>query len=184
MRTTRHLLTSFLLALFVLFLAAEPAMAQRDNSEVRASPNAMLSQTIGTTVVNMHYSRPGVKGRTIFGGLAPWDQVWRAGANEPTTVMFEDDVLIEGEPLPAGTYNIFIEPHEEGPWDFIVHEVVGWGTMYDPEKEILRVQVMPEEAPTQEWLAYSFEDLSDDAATLQMHWANTMLPVRVEVAGQ
>lgn len=170
------------LVLFALLLATQPAQAQRDNSEVRASPNAKVSQTIGTTVVDMHYSRPGVKGRTIFGDLVPYGEVWRAGANEPTTISFSDDVTIEGQPLEAGTYNLFIRPVQDGAWDVIFTTEVGWGTQFDQADPVLEVSVTPEDAPQQEWLMYRFVDLSDTSATLVMHWDETRLPISIETA--
>lgn len=173
--------TGFLLAL-ALLLVAEPAHAQRDNSETRASPNAALSQTIGTTVIDMHYGRPGVKGRTIFGDLVPWGEVWRAGANEPTTLTFSDDVQIEGEPLDAGTYNLFLRPNQNGAWDVIFTTTVDWGTMFDQADPVLEISTSPEDAPPQEWLMYRFEDLSDSSATLVMHWAETQLPIEISTA--
>lgn len=170
---------SGLLALLALLLIADPAYAQRDNSEPRASPNAKVSQTIGTTEVDMHFSRPGVKGRTIFGDLVPWGEVWRAGANEPTTITFSDDVEVEGQSLEAGEYNLFIRPHEEGDWDVIFTTPVRWGTMFDEAEPVLEVSATPEEAPQQEWMDYRFEALSDTSATLVMHWDETRLPITI-----
>lgn len=170
-------------ALLVLLLMANPASAQRDNSSPRPSPNAAVSQTIGTTVVDLHYSRPGVKGRNIFGGLQPWGQVWRAGANEPTTITFSKDVMVEGQPLPAGSYALWITPMENGAWDVIFGDLVGWGTQYDPTKDVLKVSATPENAPAQEWLMYRFEDLSATGATLVMHWDAVRLPIRITTAG-
>ena len=171
-----------LLAVLALLLTAGSAQAQRDNSETRASPNAKVSQTIGTTVVDMHYSRPGVKGREVFGGLQDWGTVWRAGANEPTTVTFSDDVEIQGQPLEAGTYNIFMRPQQQGDWDVIFTEPVKWGTMFDQAEPVLEVQATPEEAPHQEWLSYSFEDLSDTSANLVMRWDETKVPISISTA--
>ena len=86
-------------------MATAPATAQeRGNEEPRTSPNAAVSQPIGTTEVRLTYGRPQVNGRTIFGGLVPYDEVWRTGANEDTTISVSSDVTVEGEPLPAGTY--------------------------------------------------------------------------------
>ena len=175
-------LSTGLFLFFALLLATEPAHAQRDNSEPRASPNSEVSQTIGTTVVDMHYSRPGVKGRDIFGDLVPYDEVWRAGANEPTTITFSENVEVEGQPLEAGTYNLFIRPHENSPWDVIFTTQVDWGTMFDQAEPVLEVSVSPEEAPQQEWMQYRFEELSDTSATLVMHWDETRLPISISTA--
>ncbi|MDX1546091.1 MAG: DUF2911 domain-containing protein [Rhodothermales bacterium] len=179
-RTLRRLAGLTMLA--ALLLAVAPAYAQRDNSQARPSPNAMLSQTIGTTTVDLHYSRPGVKGRTVYGDLVPYGRVWRAGANEPTTITFGGDVIVGGETLPAGTYNLFVEPQEAGDWAVIFHEPVRWGTMHDAEKEVLRVSATPQEAPMQEWLQYRFEDLTDTSATLVLHWADRALPIVIATA--
>lgn len=171
----------FLLMFCALALLALPAQAQRDNSRARPSPNATVSQTIGTSVVAMHYSRPGVKGRTIFGDLVSWDSPWRAGANEPTTITIPADMEVEGAALAAGTYSLFIIPRESGPWSVIFHEPIGWGTQYNAEAEVLRVEVEPREAPMQEWLLYTFEDLASDGATVVMHWAETAVPFRLTI---
>lgn len=182
MKSLSHL-TAGLFLFAGLSLAAFPAAAQeRDHSEPRESPNARVSQTIGTTQIDMHYGRPGVKGRTIFGDLVPYDEVWRAGANEPTTITFSDDVQVEGEELEADTYNMFIRPSEEGDWDVIFTTPVDWGTMFDQADPVLEVSVTPEEGPHQEWLQYRFEDLSDTSATLVMHWAETELPITISTA--
>lgn len=168
-----------LLMLLALLLAAEPAQAQRDNSEPRTSPNAGVSQTIGTTVIDVEYGRPGVKGREVFGGLEDWGAVWRAGANEPTTVTFSDGVQVEGQPLEAGTYNLFIRPVQNGDWDVIFTEPVRWGTMFDDATPVLEVSVTPQQGSHQEWLAYRFEDLSETSADLVMHWADTLVPITI-----
>ena len=181
---TRHLLRlSFGLVLVVtLLLCAQPVQAQRDNSETRSSPNAKVAQTIGTTEVGLHYSRPGVKEREIFGDLVPWGEPWRAGANEPTTITFSDDVQIEGQPLEAGTYNLFIRPMEDGDWDVIFTTPVRWGTMFDQATPVLEVSVPPEQGPTQEWLTYRFVNLSDTSADLIMHWDTAVIPLTISTA--
>ncbi|HMB94176.1 MAG TPA: DUF2911 domain-containing protein [Rhodothermales bacterium] len=179
----RSFLSLTFACLLAALLVAQPASAQRDNSKARPSPNAKVSQTVGTTIIDMHYSRPGVKDREIFGGLEAWGKVWRAGANEPTTITISDDMMVEGQALPAGTYSFFLLPQEEGDWTAIFTEPVGWGTQYDESKDVLRVMVTPEEGEFEEWLSYSFENLSDDSATLVMKWDETVVPVQFTVAG-
>src|SRR5215212_8662680 len=76
----------------------------------RTSPNATLTQTVGLTDITIKYSRPGVKGRTIWGDLVPYGKVWRTGANEATTISFSDDVTVEGQKLPKGTYSLHTVP--------------------------------------------------------------------------
>src|SRR5437764_15280789 len=92
--------------LFISILFTTAALAQQQAPAVkypRASPKSTLMQTIGTTDMTITYSRPGVKGRKIWGALVPYGQVWRTGANEATTIAFSDDVTINGQKLPAGT---------------------------------------------------------------------------------
>lgn len=179
----RSFLSLTFACLLAALLVAQPASAQRDNSKPRPSPNAKISQTVGTTVIDLHYSRPGVKDRDIFGGLVPWDAVWRAGANEPTTITTSGNMMVEGESLAAGTYAFFLLPTEEGDWAAIFTDPVGWGTQYNEEAEVLRVMVTPEEGEFEEWLSYSFDNLSDDSATLVMKWDETVVPVQFTVAG-
>ena len=182
MRSTLLRSSAALLPLLAFLLIASPALAQRASDEARPSPNAKVSQTIGTTEVDLHYGRPAVKDRDVFGGLQAWGEVWRAGANEPTTITFSDNVEVAGQPLEAGTYNLFIRPNEESDWDVIFTTEVDWGTMFSDATPVLEVQATPEEAPKQEWLHYNFDDLSDNSATLVMHWNETMLPVTITTA--
>lgn len=173
--------TTALLVLLAGLRTAVPALAQRANDRVRPSPNAKVSQTIGMTEIDLHYSRPGVKGRTVFGGLQAWGETWRAGANEPTTITFGGDVLIEGAPLAAGEYALWIVPMETGDWEVVFGSLVGWGTQYNPSNDVLRVSVTPQAGPHQEWLIYTFEDLTNTSATLRMHWAETIVPIAISL---
>lgn len=170
--------------LFVLTAAAlalpDPAAAQLEMP--RTSPAASVTQRIGVTDVTIEYHRPGVKGRDVWGGLVPYDEVWRAGANERTTIRFSDDVMIEGEPLAAGTYGLLAIPRPES-WVIIFSEKAdAWGAFgYDEANDALRVEVAPREAPPREWMELRFEDLADDAATAVLHWDRLAVPFRISV---
>lgn len=192
--------TSLILLLSALWLAAcapqngQEANAQqteagevapippRANDEARPSPNAMVSQTIGTAVVTVSYGRPGVKGREVFGGLEPYGEVWRAGANEATVMSFSQNVKVNGQSLAAGTYALFAIP-AEGDWTLIFNsEPNQWGAYrYSADNDVLRVPATPEAGPQMEWLSYSFENLSDTSATAVLHWAGTRVPFTIEV---
>ena len=158
-----------------------PGLPVRANTEARPSPNATVSQTIGTTVVTVTYGRPGVKGRDVFGGLEQYGAVWRAGANEATVFHTSDDVTINGQALPAGAYAFFVIPQENGPWTIIFNQVAEqWGAFdHDDSQDVLRLEVTPEEGPMQEWLEYSFEDLGDTSATAVLHWDTVRLPFTI-----
>ena len=142
----------------------------------------MVGQTVGVTDVVITYGRPSVRGRTIYGDLVPYGEVWRAGANEATTITFEDDVMIEGEALSAGTYALFTIPTEDT-WTVIFNEnAEQWGAYgYDETQDALRVTVDPEAAPAQEMLTFTFEDVTDTTATAVLHWDEVRVPVALQV---
>ena len=173
-----------LLFLGVLFVA--PANAQeRGNDEVRVSPNAAVSQTIGTTEVRLTYGRPSVDGRTIFAedGLVPFGEVWRSGANEATTISFSDDVTVQGEPLSAGTYSVYTIPGPDS-WTIIFNDVANqWGTEYDESEDVLRVEATPESGPQVEMMMFYFENVDDTSGTCVLHWNETRVPFEIQVAG-
>ncbi len=156
---------------FPVSLAAQPAL-----DLPRQSPPAVVSQTFGYTTATVKYSRPAVNGRVIWGGLVPYDRVWRAGANEPTTVEFTRDVEVNGTPLSAGTYGLFVLPEKKGgkdTWTFIFsRNAKGWGAYgYDAKDDALRVAVAPEKASHRERMAFAFDEVSDAGAVLSLHWA-------------
>jgi len=169
-----------LLLTVLLTAAAVPAAAQLEMP--RVSQAASVTQRIGVTDVTIHYHRPGVKGRTIWGALVPYDKVWRAGANDRTTFTASDDVLIEGQPLPAGTYGLMMIPRADS-WVIIFSKVAdAWGAFnYSEDNDALRVEVKPHEAPAHEWLEYGFENLTDDSAEAVLHWDRLAVPFRVSV---
>src|SRR4051812_27534598 len=111
-------------ALLTLLLAASPARADLDLP--RPSPFAKVSQTVGLTDITVDYSSPGVKGRKIWGGLVPYDQMWRAGANTATKVTFSKDVTFAGKPVPAGSYSFFLVPGKSE-WTVVLNKKADQG---------------------------------------------------------
>ncbi len=164
-------------------LLALPALAQRGMDKPRVSPNASVSQTIGVTEVTISYGRPGVKGRTIWGELVPYGEVWRTGANEATTISFSQDVTIEGEPLPAGTYALFTIP-KEGEWTIVFNKTAQqWGAFnYEAKQDALRVKVKPQPTSPQEWMSFSFEELTANGATVVLRWEKLAVPFKIQTA--
>ncbi|PJJ48552.1 DUF2911 domain-containing protein [Hymenobacter chitinivorans] len=142
-----------------------------------ASPAATATGKIGGANVTIKYSSPSVKGRQIYGGLVPYGQVWRAGANEATTVEFSKDVMVQGKKLPAGTYAFFVIPTEKD-WTVIFNKTAKqWGAFkYDEKQDALRVTATPRKttAPA-ESLAY---DVTKDGIVLR--WENLELPVAIK----
>ncbi|PSQ77931.1 MAG: hypothetical protein BRD35_02685 [Bacteroidetes bacterium QH_7_62_13] len=179
---TRSAGLGFLCGLFC-FLGAVPLQAQdRGNTVPRVSPNASVSQTVGVTTVEVHYGRPGVRDREIFGDLVPFGEGWRTGANEATTISFSTPVRIEGKSLDAGTYGFFTIPGPDQ-WTLIFNQTADqWGAYnYDSDNDILRVQVEPESAPKRERLTFAFHPLTDSTATAVLHWNETRVPFEISV---
>ena len=161
-------------------LAAAPALAQLDLP--RPSPKATVSQTVGLTDVTITYCRPGVKGRVIWGGLVPYDQVWRTGANEATTITFGDDVTIDGTKLPAGTYGLFTIPGKDE-WTVIFNKTAKqWGAYeYKPADDVLRIKVKPHPMGFHELLTFVFPAVSTESATVAMVWDKLAVPFTFNV---
>ncbi len=162
-------------ALIALPLAAQlklPAVSQ----------HAVVSQTVGLTDIAVTYSRPGVKGREIFGGLVPYGKVWRTGANQATQFAVTTDVEIDGKKLPAGTYSLHTIPGTSE-WTVIFNKDAGqWGSFsYDEKKDALRVTVKPEKAEhSTEWMEFYFPQISTDSATLMLQWADVKIPIHID----
>jgi len=164
-----------------VFLFSGLISAQDENKGTRKSPKAGVSQMVGTTNVSVSYSRPGVKGREIWGKLVPYDKVWRAGADEATAVTFDKDVKFNGKKVGAGTYSFFVIP-TENEWTVILNTVAEqWGAYsYDESKDLLRFTVKPEAADHTEWLQYTIDKTGDYSADLSMRWEKLKLTVKVE----
>ena len=142
------------------------------------SPADSTTGRVGEATVKIKYSSPSVNGRKIWGGLEPYDKVWRAGANNATTFTVDKDVQVEGKTLTAGKYAFFVIPTEGADWTVIFNKVANqWGAFkYDQTQDALRVSVKPRKAAApKERLAYS---VNPDGVLLQ--WENIELPVAVK----
>jgi tetratricopeptide (TPR) repeat protein len=146
----------------------------------RDSQHAVLMQRIGVTDITINYHRPLVKGRKIFGGIVPYDQVWRAGANENTTVTFTDPVTIEGQTLAAGRYGLHMIP-AENEWTVIFSKMASaWGSFtYNEKEDALRVKVKPQKAEFHEALTYDFDQPTANSTVVVMSWEKVAVPFRV-----
>ncbi len=169
-----------ILSLVLLFVSLDVIDAQPLMRAPQLSPRAVSAETFGVTDVEVSYHRPGVNGRHIFGGLVPYNVVWRAGANENTTVTFSTPVMIEQKALPAGTYSLFFIPGQPQ-WTVIFNRFTGgWGTYsYDAAEDVIRVKVTPQDAPMQERLLFTFDDGKADSVTLSLRWDKLRVPVRL-----
>ncbi len=162
------------LLLLLLSIAAFSFAQQPEVKLMRLSQYATVSQTIGVTDMTISYHRPGVKGREIFGKLEQYGKVWRAGANNATSFEFSQDVTIAGTKLPAGRYEFFLIP-TENEWTVIFNAAKDqWGAYsYDSTKNVVTFKVKPDSIPHEEWLSYSFSDLTISSAKVSLRWDNT-----------
>lgn len=146
------------------------------------SPAGSFQQRLGLTDIKVEYSRPGVKGRTIFGDLVPYDQLWRMGANQSTKVTFSTDVLIAGNPLAAGTYALFAIPGA-AEWVIIFNKnLETWGVDgYKEADDALRVSVRPSTCAATERLSLGMENFGDDHGMIYIRWATTEVNIPVKV---
>ena len=152
-------------------LATGAALAQAPLTLPDASPAATVSQTVGLTDITISYHRPAVNKRKIWGGLVPYGDVWRAGANMNTTVTFSSDVTVGGKKLTAGTYGLHMIPTETD-WAVIFTNMsTAWGSFsYDQKEDALRFTVTPKPADFEERLEYRIEDPTDTSATVVLQW--------------
>jgi hypothetical protein len=195
---------SLFAVLFVLCFAVS-ALAQ---DLPRPSQKASLMQRIGVTDVTITYSRPGVKGRKIWGdplpgqstvkgeatlddeekrpadaAIVPYGHVWRSGANEATQFVVTDDILINGQKLAAGSYSLHTIPAKDE-WTIVFNGTANqWGSFdYDPAKDTLRVKAKPQWVnDSQEWLEYTFDPVTEDSAQVNIRWEKISVPFTVKV---
>jgi hypothetical protein len=167
----------------VLALCAAGAMAQAPIVLPQASPKAQVSQTVGATEITISYHRPAVNKRKVWGELVPLKQVWRAGANENTTITFSSPVTVEGKPLAAGTYGIHMFAATESDWEVAFStQHQAWGSFsYDPKEDAARVAVHSRPAPFEERLSYRFDDPTDNEVIAVLHWEKLEVPFKIAV---
>jgi len=148
----------------------------------RQSQHAVVTQRIGITDITVNYHRPLANGRQVWGKLVPYGEVWRAGANENTTVTFTDPVTIEGQPLDKGTYGLHMIPRENE-WTVIFSKMsTAWGSFsYKQDEDALRVTVKPQAAELHDALTYDFDDVKPDSTVITMRWEKVAVPFKVAV---
>lgn len=171
--------------LFCLSMAAMPGLSLAQSFVLdlpRASQRAEISQRVGITDITIRYHRPLVNDRKVWDGLVPYGKVWRAGANENTTITFSDPVMIEGKALDKGTYGLHMIPTSDQ-WTIIFSKnSTSWGAFtYDEKEDALRVTVKPKAADMHNALTYDFDDLQKDSALVELEWEKVAVPFKVSV---
>ncbi|MGK0449345.1 MAG: hypothetical protein ACJA2M_003151 [Polaribacter sp.] len=166
-----------------LFVAAFAFSANAQIKTPAPSPSQKTEQMVGLTDVTLEYSRPGAKGRTIFGDLVPYGKVWRTGANKNTTLTFSTDFMVGGETLKAGTYALFTIPGEKT-WDVILYsDASNWGTpgKWDDTKVAAKITVTPEVMTMSvETFTITFDNLTNNSAVIGILWENTYVGLKFE----
>lgn len=170
------------LIVFAIFLTSLTAWAQTELKKPEASQAAKVSQRIGLTDIEISYHSPLTKGRTVWGDLVPYGKVWRAGANENTSISFSTDVKVGGKNLLAGTYGLHMIPEKDA-WTIIFSKnYYSWGSFFYTEAEdALRIKVTPQTCEMQDWLGYYFSNPTASSVTFELRWEKLRVPVMVEV---
>jgi hypothetical protein len=170
-------------------LAAAPFAAAQNVPELpQASPLSRVEQRVGLTDFKVSYSSPGVKGREIWGALVPYGELWRTGANAPTTLEATRDFRLGDKTVPAGIYALLTIPGKDA-WTVILNQdakLQGGTRGYDEKKDAARITVKPEAAPARERLTFLFADTTDDATKLDLEWEKLRIaiPLSVDTASQ
>ena len=175
-----------LVAISIVFVQVPAAAHDGKHPDApNPSPNATASQVVGFTKVSLSYGRPGVKDRTIWGELVPYNggdpRPWAGGANGSTIITFDEDVKINGNAITAGSYGLFWIPAKEA-WTIILNsDSSQFGIMkYTLEKDVLRITATPKEAEYHEWLSYDFEKTGELTADLNLHWESLKVGFTIE----
>jgi hypothetical protein len=177
--------TSSLRFVAMISLLATSLFAQSAAPDIPpSSPTATLKQRVGLTDIEIVYSRPGLKGRKIFGGLEAYGLVWRTGANSPTKITFSTPVKFGGKSVPAGTYGLYSIPGDKE-WSVMINKIgeKDWGAyVYKQENDVARVTAKPVAlAQPVETFTIDINDIRNESATLNLIWEKTRVPVKIEV---
>jgi hypothetical protein len=146
------------------------------------SQRGSVSQMVAFTSISITYGRPVARGRTLFGSLVPWDQIWHPGADSATRIVFNHDIVVEGKPLRAGEYSLWLIPREHAPWTLIFSSAAHtFHKPYPGERfEVLRVDATPEQASHVESFTIYFPSVLRDDAVMQLHWGTTAIPIHIK----
>ncbi len=169
-----------------ILLMTSFSFGQRLNTPT-LSPISKISQEIGLTEIQLEYSRPSAKGRTIFGALVPYDKLWRTGANSSTKITFHEPAIVGGNSIEKGTYALYTIPGLEQ-WTVIIHSNITLrslaGNAYKPEDDVFRFTVKSQQLNQYtETFTMQFTDLKTNSSNLQIIWEHTLvnIPISVEV---
>ncbi len=174
----------------IIFILAAIVASYSGNAQVKTpqpSPKSTITQMVGLTEVTIEYSRPSAKGRTVFGDLVTFGKVWRTGANANTIISFTDDVIISGKILKKGKYALYTTPKADK-WDIMFYsDTDNWGTpeKWEDSKVVVKASVEPKITTNNaETFVININNLTNDSATLDINWAQTLVSLKFEVPTQ
>ncbi|MEO7823508.1 MAG: DUF2911 domain-containing protein [Gemmatimonadaceae bacterium] len=146
------------------------------------SQRGTVTQNVAFTRISVSYGRPVARGRALFGALIPWNAIWHPGADSATRVRFNHDVLVEGKPLRAGVYSLWLIPRESAPWTVIFSRAAHVFHLPYPgsRSDALRIDVTPEQVSSMESFAIYFPVVLRDDAVMRLHWGTTAVPIRIK----
>ena len=169
------------ITLALIILLGSNAIAQQLKVPA-ASPTQTVKQAFGISEITIEYSRPGVKGRVVFGEVVPFGKIWRTGANSTTKITFGDDVKIEGVDVKAGTYGFYTIPNADS-WEIMLYKdltVGGNVANYKTENEVIRVKVKPNTLANKvETFTMGLADITSTTANIELTWENTRVAISV-----
>lgn len=164
-------------------LVATSSLTAQDLKLPSLSPGSKLTQDFSAGTIEIEYSRPSIRGRTVFGDLVPFGKVWRTGANKSTKITFSEDVIMGGTAIPAGSYSFYTVPDKDS-WEIILNKNTGnWGAMgYDKKDDVVRFQAKPQTLPsTVETFTISTGNITATSCDIYLMWENTFVGVSVTV---
>ena len=169
-------------SIILYFLFTISITAQQNLKFPDISQHATVTQQVGMADIKIDYHRPGVKGREIWGKIVPYDIVWRAGANENTTISFSKEVIIDGKEVPSGTYGLHMIPNESE-WTIILSkDYKAWGSFfYNEANDLMRFKVKPQSSDFKEWLEYSFDEITPTSVIVVLRWEKLKIPFKIEI---
>ncbi len=180
--------TLLVIATFVLtFFFALAATAQSQESARLSPPGTATFTFADGKTITINYSRPKMRARKIYGGLVPYGEVWRAGANEATAFVAQSNLLVGGTTVPAGSYTLFILPQQSGPWKLIVSKKTGeWGIPYPGEQnDFARINMKTATTPAAvQDFTISFDKRGPNAGVIKFDWENTSASVDLSEASK
>jgi Protein of unknown function (DUF2911) len=183
-RRAAALLVMTLLILMVTFDAAAQTQAAQPKQPLSPRGQAQFTFADGKKIA-VDYGRPYIRGRKIMGGLVPFSQVWRTGANAATSFITQAGLDFSGTRIPAGKYTLYTVPGETS-WTIILNKQTGqWGTVYDPKQDLVRFNATPVHLPQAvDQFTISFERRGPNAGLMKLEWENTSVPLDFSEAAQ